>query len=268
MKDVHVITGAGGGIGFAIAEGFTDGIVLLADISKDALEVSKKELEQKGIEAYVQIVDLSDTRSIEKMLLRAQELGAVKTIVNSAGVSGDQAPPKVLFKINLLGTQHLLMKALDVLDSGAHVILISSMMGHSVLDDDSYLKFLRYPESEGALDKLVEVVNDDSTLAYNFSKKGVLELVKRYAYEYGKKGVRINSVSPGIIATAMSKQAEVEHPEQMEQLKLMTPMSRMGTVEDIANTVMFLASDKAHFITGTDILVDGGLIVKIIENTK
>ena len=268
MKEIHLITGAGGGIGLAIAKEFRDGAVLLADISEESLSASKAEMEKLGVEAYTQIVDLSDTESIEAMLEKARELGTIKTIVNSAGVSGDQAPTDILFKINLLGTQHLLEKAIDIMDEGSSIVLISSMMGHSIPDDANYNELLRYPEREGSIEGLVQVVNDDSTLAYNFSKKGVHDLFKRYVYDYGKKGIRINSVSPGIIETAMSKQAQKEHPEEMNQLKAITPLSRMGQPEEMAKVVSFLASDDASFISGTDVLADGGLIVKILENQQ
>ncbi len=266
MKNVYIVTGAAGGIGLEIAKQFTEGIILLADISEDNLKKAKPVVEKPGVEVKTHIVDLSDKESIETLINVGRELGNIKTLVNSAGVSGDQAKAKLLFEINLLGTQHLIEQAKDHMNEGSSIVLVSSMMGHSVPDDITYTNLLTYPEEANAIDMLVEVINDDSTLAYNFSKRGVHNLTKRYAYELGKKGVRINSVSPGIIRTAMSEQAEREHPEQMEQMKLMTPMSRMGEVKDIANVVMYLASEQAAYITGTDILADGGLIIKILEN--
>lgn len=268
MKNVYLVTGGAGGIGFGIAKQFTDGIVMLADISKDNLAQAKIELESRGVEVYTQVVDLSDEQSIEAMLQAAHDLGTIKTIVNSAGVSGDQASAHTLFNINLKGTQHLLEKAIDHMEAGSNIILISSMMGHSVPSDINYDDFLLYPEREGSIEKLVDIINDDSTLAYNFSKKGVHDLLKRYAYDYGKQGIRINSISPGIIKTSMSEKAQEEHPEQMNQLLAMTPMTRMGTVDDIANAAAFLASDKASFITGTDLKTDGGLIIKILESAQ
>ena len=142
------------------------------------------------------------------------------------------------------------------------------MMGHVVPSNEKYDAYLENPTKEGSLDALLQIVNNNSDIAYNFSKKGVHMLVKKYASEFGKKGGRILSISPGIIMTPMGEKAASEHPEQMNYMKSMTPIGRNGIPEDISYAVSFLADEKASFITGIDLIVDGGLTInmpKIIE---
>ncbi len=112
------------------------------------------------------------------------------------------------------------------------------------------------------------VVQNDSDNAYNFSKKGVHMLVKKWATQFGEKGARIVSLSPGIIMTPMSELAATDHPERMAFMKQMTPAGRNGMPEDIARAIEFLVDDKSSFITGTDLLVDGGLTNRLPEIGK
>ncbi len=132
-------------------------------------------------------------------------------------------------------------------------------MGHIVPVNDAYINELIEPEKDGAIDKISGLVNGNSDNAYNFAKLGVIEMVKANAMKFGKKGLRIMSVSPGIIMTEMAKNAQSENADIMKKMVENTPAQRTGKPEDIANAVKFLASDEASFITGTDLLVDGGL---------
>lgn len=122
---------------------------------------------------------------------------------------------------------------------------------------------LRNPEKAGSLEKIAEILDGDSDEAYNYSKHGVQLLAKANATRFGKKGARILSVSPGIIMTPMSKKAAEEYPEKMKYMESITPLGRNGETEDIAEMIYLLAGDKASFITGTDILIDGGLTLNL-----
>lgn len=132
-----------------------------------------------------------------------------------------------------------------------------------VPSNPKYDQFLQNPSEEGAIETLVKVVQDKSDIAYNFAKRGVHLLVEKYAVAFGKKGARIVSLSPGIIMTPMGEQAAADHPEQMNYMKMMTPAGRNGKPEDIAYAISFLADDRASFITGSDLLVDGGLTINL-----
>lgn len=268
MKNVHVITGGSSGIGLECAKRFKDGIVLITGRNEDKLKKAEAELKDSGIEVAYKSSDISKRESIKELLEYGKSLGKIKTILNSAGVSGGMANTKGTFEIDLLGTENLIEESLKVAEENTALILIASMMGYVVPPNPDYDKYLQNPSEPGAIDALVEVVQDKSDIAYNFSKRGVHLLVKKYAAKFGQKKARIVSISPGIIMTPMAAKAAADHPEQMEFMKQMTPMLRNGEPDDIANAVSFLADDRASFITGTDLLVDGGLTIKLPEIAK
>lgn len=265
MENVHIITGGSSGIGLECAKRFTDGIVVITGRNEKRLAEAVSELENFGIKARACVSDISDLASIKEMFKFTKSLGKLKTIVNSAGVSGGQADAKVTLEIDLLGSQYLIEETYNNIEDDLVLIMISSIMGHVVADDESYNHLLVNPKVDGNIDKLVGIVDNVSDVAYNFAKKGVIKLVNKYAFEFGSKNARIVSLSPGIILTPMAKLAAEDHPEQMNYMKMMTPLQRNGEPEDIADVVAFLASDSARFISGTDILVDGGLLTKISE---
>lgn len=266
MSNVHVITGGGGGIGFGVAERIKEGIVVLVEISEDRLVEPKKQLEAQGLKVETFVSDISNEESVIELIEFANSLGKIKTFVNSAGVSGDIAPARANFNINLLGSYYICKNLLPYVEEGTVLLLVASMVGHLVDDrNEDYMNALINPELDGSIDLLVDYVKDNSTQAYNYSKQGVLQLVKRFAMDYGLKGGRILSFSPGIIMTPMAEKSAQDHPEQMNYMKKMTPAQRNGLPEDMANLAAFLISDQASFITGTDILSDGGLLINLPE---
>lgn len=260
-----IITGGSSGIDLECAKKFSDGIVVITGRNEERLANAVKELKEFGIDVQPKQGDISSRESVKELFDYAKSLGEVKTVVNSAGVSGVGDDARLTFEIDLLGTENLVIEEKEALAPGGVVILLASMMGHIVPPNDAYDPYLENPSKEGSIDALVEAVQNKSDYAYNFSKRGVHLLAKRFAWEYGEKGLRILSLSPGIIMTPMSRKAAEEHPEQMNYMKSMTPVGRNGEPEDISEMVALLASDKASFITGTDILVDGGLTLKLAE---
>lgn len=265
MKNVHIITGGSSGIGLECAKQFKDDIVVISSRSEDKLKKALEELEKDGIESVYKTSDLTDKNSLKELFDYASSLGKIKTIVNSAGVSGTGRDARFTFEIDLLGTENLIKESLKVAEKGTVVILIGSMVGRTVPDSEKYNEYLENPSKEGSIDSLLDIVKNDSDAAYNFSKKGVQLLAEKYAHEFGEKCARIISVSPGVIMTPMAEKAAEEHPQRMNHMKAMTAAGRNGTPEDIAYVVAFLADEKASFITGTDILVDGGLTIKLSE---
>lgn len=265
MKNVHIITGGSSGIGLECAKEFKDGIVLITGRNEERLQKAEQELKAVGIDVQYITSDVSDRDSVRALLEYGQSLGNIKTVINSAGVSGGSADAELTLKIDLLGVEYLIEETLALAKKNTVLVLISSMMGHMVPANPDYDRFLENPCDDGALDVLIDVAQNDADIAYNFAKRGVHLLVKKYTKEFGDKGARIVSVSPGIIITPMGEQAMADHPEQMKLMENMTPSGRNGQPEDIAYAVSFIADDRASFITGTDLVVDGGLTVRLPE---
>ncbi|GAB1476013.1 SDR family oxidoreductase [Bacillota bacterium] len=268
MREVYIVTGGSSGIGLECAKVFKDAAVVITGRNESRLIKAKEELLKAGIDAHYKTGDIADRDSVKALFEFAGTLGKIKGVINSAGVSGTSADAALTFKIDLIGTENLINETYAIAEERTVLILISSMMGHIVPSNPQYDQYLENPSQEGAIDALLQVVNNNPDFAYNFSKKGVHLLVKKHAAAFGKKGARIVSVSPGIIMTPMAEEAAAAHPEQMNYMKSMTPAGRNGIPEDIANAVAFLADDKASFITGTDLTVDGGLTVSLPEIMK
>lgn len=268
MKNVYIITGGSSGIGLECAKEFKDGLVLITARNEEKLIAAEKELKSEGIDVVYKSSDISDSDSVAELFKYAKSLGKIKAVINSAGVSGVGAEPKLIFNIDLVGAQNLIDKTLEYAEEGVVLLLIASMMGHVVPSNEAYDSFLENPTKEGSIDALVKIANGNSDMAYNFSKKGIHMLVEKYASEFGKKSARILSVSPGIIMTPMGEKAAAAHGDQMAYMKSMTPLLRNGKPKDVASAVAFLVDDRASFITGTDILVDGGLTLNLPEIIK
>jgi len=263
MKNVHVITGGSSGIGLECAKLFKNGTVVIAGRSEEKLIIASEELKNIGIDVKYYSTDVSDKESVKRLIDYAKQFGELKTMVHAAGVSGTIGDVMKTLKIDLLGTYNVVEETYNAIDKGTSVILIASMMGHMVPQNNEKDELLRNPQQEGALEKIASFLNGDSDLAYNYAKHGVQLIAKFNATRFGKKNSRIVSVSPGIIMTPMAKKASAEHPEKMEHMKSITPIGKNGDPEEISELVYFLASDKASFITGTDILVDGGLTLNL-----
>ncbi len=263
--NIHVVTGGSSGIGLEVSKKFTDGLVLISGRGEEKLIKAVQELKSNGVNAKYKQSDISDRDSVKELLEYAKTLGNIKTVVNSAGVSGVGIDARKTFEIDLIGTENMVLASKDYIGEGGVLILMASMMGYVAPSCDSCNDYLVNPSKPGVIDELVKFTQNGSDVAYNLSKRGVQLMVKKYAAEYGDKGIRIVSVSPGIIVSPMSKKAEEENPEIMSYMKSMTPLKRYGEVEDISNMIHFLASEKASFITGNDFVVDGGLTPKLSE---
>lgn len=153
----------------------------------------------------------------------------------------------------------------DLATYNSVAVILSSMMAHTIPPNDQYDEALQNPQNPESFETISLFVKGSSDIMYNFVKRGVQLLTQKNVSKWGEKGARILSVSPGVIETDMAIKAAEEHPEQMEMIKNITPLKRNGKPEDFADVINFFVNDKARFITGSDILVDGGAIQKIKE---
>jgi len=259
---VVVIIGTGG-MGMAIARQCGSGSrLLLADIG-DVPSV----LADEGYDVQTQHVDVSDAASVATLAATAAGLGRVRSIVHTAGLSPVQTSADRVMAVDLLGTAHVIESFGPVIASGGAAVVISSMAGHLAgglsAEDEAALGHTAPGDLLG-LECVQKAAAGDAGLAYAFAKAGVSALVRAAAQPWGRRGARINAISPGVIATAMGH-AELEGPSG-DFMRLMVASSgagRLGTPDDIAAVTEFLLSARASFITGVDLLVDGGVVAAV-----
>lgn len=259
-----VITGGAGGIGMACARTFKNHPLIITDYSEQLVKKAVDTLEAEGYNAQGFACDITDKKEVEKLQEFVSKQGSLRAFIHTAGVSGTLKDRDRLYKINLVATEILAETFYELATKDTVAVLFSSMMGHSIPPNEEYDNALRNPQQSGSFEIIEKFINKDSDLLYNYTKRGVLLLIKDYANKWGHKGARIVSVSPGVIETPMALKAAKEHPERMEMIKKATPLQRNGKPEEIADVVHFLTSDKASFITGTDVLIDGGVLENIL----
>ncbi|MCB0628432.1 MAG: SDR family oxidoreductase [Saprospiraceae bacterium] len=265
-KKVITITGGAGGIGMACAKALSDYRLVITDYSRQAVDKTLDALSALQIDAVGFACDITDEQAVNRLKDFTAEQGQFMGVVHTAGVSGTVRDPEKVFKIDLLGTDLIADAFFSLAQAGSVIILFSSMMGHTIPSDEAYDETLRHPKGKNAYKQLALFIGGSSDRMYDFAKRGVQLICRDNAMRYGQKGARIVSVSPGIIMTPMAQKAAEEHPERMQRMKEMTPLRRNGQPEDIADVVKFLLSKDARFITGTDILVDGGMLTQLTKN--
>jgi NAD(P)-dependent dehydrogenase (short-subunit alcohol dehydrogenase family) len=268
---VVVVTGLGG-MGLSVAQRLGLGSkVVLADVNQAALEVTAESLRADGYDVVEQMTDVSNRDSVAALAGTASELGRIEVVVHTAGVSPVQASVDAILKVDLLGAALLLDAFSGIIAPGGAGVFISSMAGTLAplepdlerrLMDSATANLLSLPELSA------EAITDPGT-AYSFAKRANQLRVRSGAVTWGRRGARVNSISPGIISTPMGN-AELAGPngEFMRGMIAGSPAGRVGTAHDIASAVEFLVGPAASFITGTDLLVDGGVVASLLAHPE
>lgn len=259
----NVVIGAGSGMGAAVAHLLAPrGRLLLVDRDKEAVDRTAAQL-GGGIEAMA--CDITVPADLDRVVAVTGPLGA---LVLTAGLSPSMAPGRRIWEVNLLGTARVLDAFETTLGPGSVAVCFASMAGHMVSAPPELVPLLDDPLSPSFFDDLAAqgIDPDQPQLAYAFSKNAVLRLVQHRAAAWGAEGARLLSLSPGIIDTGMGR-LEAENEPAMAQMTGTSPLSRVARPEEIAAVAAFLVSDGASFMTGTDVLVDGGVISQLATPT-
>lgn len=255
-----VIVGAGG-MGMAIARRIgQDHRILLADRNHEHAAAMAAALRGDGYDADSRECDVTNAAQVSGLAADAQAAGPVRTLCNVVGLSPSMGDFRSIIAVNIIGATRIAEAFHPIMVSGGCAIFISSMAAHLKPLSAKAQALLDAPLEAGVIDALAAHLGDgaDPSAAYLISKASLNRMCKRRAKEWGQRGLRIVSLSPGLIATPMGA-LEFEKQPMKYGLLAATPIEREGTMLEVANVVEFLASDRASFISGTDILVDGGL---------
>ncbi len=263
-QEVVVVIGAGG-IGIAIArrQGFGRHI-LLADFNEKLLESAAKELELASFKVMTLKVDVSSRASVRALADAAAALGSVVNVVNTAGVSPNMAPPDRVLAVDLYGSAVVFEEFERVIAPGGAGLIVSSMAGHMSAGLPAEQEHdLAFAPADELLAKpfLGPDAVPNSMVAYIVSKRANHLRVQASAISWGKRGARVNSISPGIIATPLA-QHELNSPigDIYRAMIDASPAKRMASPDEIAVAASYLLGPDAGFVTGSDLLIDGGVI--------
>lgn len=262
MKEVMILTGAGQ-IGMAIARRMGYGKkIVVGDKSIGNAAASAKILNEAGFDAVSVVMDMSSRESILGMIEEAQGYGEISILVNSAGVSPSQAPVETILRVDLYGTSVLLEEVGKVIRPGGTGVTISSQSGHRMpaLSPEIDEQLAITPTEQLLELEALQPENIKDTLhAYQMAKRCNVKRVMAEAVKWGEKGARINSISPGIIVTPLAID-EFNGPrgDFYKNMFAKCPAGRPGTADEVANVAELLMSPQGAFITGTDMLIDGG----------
>ncbi|MCX7622951.1 MAG: SDR family oxidoreductase [Thermomicrobium sp.] len=264
-RDVVVVTGAGG-MGTAIARRLGPGRrLLLADISEATLERVSAQLRDEGHDVTTMRVDVADSDAVRALAETVQRLGRFRFLIHTAGLSPVQAPPERIVRVDVVGTALVLDAFLPYAAPGCVAVCIASMAGAMAnLPPDVEHLLATVPTDRLAHLPIFDPAQLRPEAAYAIAKRANQVRVAAAALAWGARGARVVSVSPGIISTPMAQQELASpHGETMRAMIAASPAGRIGTPDDIAAVVEFLVSPAASFITGSDILVDGGTIAAL-----
>jgi len=263
MKEVTVVIGAGS-IGQACARRVSAGKrVLLADLYSANAQAAAKVLSDSGFEVSTVSVDVSSRASVHALVETAVALGNVTGVIHAAGVSPSQASPTTILHVDLYGTALVLEEFGNVIAKGGSGIVIASQSGHRLgaLTQAQDKALATTPADELlALPMLEPDQIKDSLHAYQVSKRGNALRVMFEAVRWGKRGARVNTISPGIIFTPLARD-ELSGPRGAGYRRMieLCPVGRGGTPDEVGSVAALLMGPEGTFITGSDFLMDGGV---------
>ena len=267
MANVCVITGGGSGMGLETARNIDkDVILVLTGRTAAKLENAKSILESEGHEVHVTSCDVSVRKDVHELCLLASNLGTIKTVIHAAGLSPAMADPKTIIMVNAVGTKNVNMEFYKYMNDGGVIVDIASSSAYEA--PAALIKHQIYEEAEYEEEKFIKHMTGEANLipgsdynksgmAYVMSKNFVVWYAQKCAHEYAAKGIRVVSVSPGLIETDMGTR-EVEQADFAKQMIERTCAHRMGKPEELGFAIASIADERNGYLCGIDVLIDGG----------
>jgi NAD(P)-dependent dehydrogenase (short-subunit alcohol dehydrogenase family) len=272
MSGVSIITGGAGGMGSATAKIVgRDHTVVLADVRKDRLDTVAATLTDLGITPTIVDCDVTDREAVVRLFQTANGLGTLASVIHTAGVSPSMGDADYVMRTNALGTLNVNEVFFETAGEGSAIVNVASMAAHVMPDE--LIPFAQFPL---AFTDVAAFVNDmlaaceivpeaRSGIAYAVSKTFVRWYSWSQAERFNGKGLRIVSVSPGSVDTEMGR---LEEQAGAGAMVTDAAVPRWGKPEEMAELFAFCVSDKAGYLTGTDILNDGGVVASIRERAR
>lgn len=241
---VALVTGGGGGIGQHVALGLAKAGAKIVIFSRSGADETVKQIKAQGGEAYSFIADVTDEQQVDNGLAQALEkAGSLDIVFNNAGVcihktafEASVAEWRKVIDINLTG-EYIVARA------AAKIMIERGIKGSIINMASMSAGVVNIPQMQAS---------------YNASKAGVIHLTRSLAIEWIESGIRVNSISPGYVATPMSAD---EPQELIDAWMPLIPMHRMADPEELMGAIIYLASDASTYTTGTDLIVDGGYVL-------
>ena len=262
---VVVVTGAGG-MGQAVVRRLGSGRdVVLAEFDAAHLTTVAEPLTRDGYRVHPVRTDVSVPGDVAALAATAAALGPIHCIVHTAGLSPTQATARQIITVDFVGTALVLDAFEPHVRPGTVCVCIASMAAmFGSLSKETEQLLATTPTDELSALAALDPDTLDPGMAYVVAKRGVQVRVEAAAHAWGRRGGRVVSLSPGVIATPQgNEELAGESGDAMRAMIAMSALERVGTPDDIAATVEFLVSPAASLITGTDILVDGGVVAAV-----
>ena len=266
QKQVVALLGAGS-MGTAIVRRIGAGKkILLGDISEETLKRVGEDFSRCGYDVETLVVNALQKESIKTFAQKAAELGPVMYFIDTAGASPNQASPEHIVNLDMVGTGYAVDAFGEVMAEGGAGLLISSQAAYMyAIPNDIELQLVNTPTEELKNVKFIqEVAMNDSGLAYMIAKRmNHLQAQRAAATTWRNRRARINSISPGVIVTPLAYDEFRASGEGYQAMIDASAAQRTGTSDEVAEAAAFLLGEHAKFITGTDLLIDGGVIASI-----